>query len=153
MRLLYTCLLYLLTPLVLLRLLWKSLELPGYRQRIAERFGLVPRADGGIEVWVHAVSVGVSIAALPLIKTLIERHGQRKVWMTTTTPTGSARVVAALGNSVRHSYAPYDLPGSVARFIERTRPRQVVVMETELWPNLFHALGTRGIPLTVANAR
>ena len=153
MRLLYTCLLYLLTPLVLLRLLWKSLELPGYRQRIAERFGFVPRADGGIEVWVHAVSVGESVAALPLIKTLIERHGEGKVWMTTTTPTGSARVVAALGQSVRHSYAPYDLPGAVARFIERTRPRQVVVMETELWPNLFHALGAREIPLTVANAR
>src|SRR5262249_46268807 len=75
MRLLYTCLLYLLTPLVLLRLLWKSLELPGYRQRIAERFGFVPRAGGGIEVWVHAVSVGESVAALPLIKSLIERHG------------------------------------------------------------------------------
>jgi 3-deoxy-D-manno-octulosonic-acid transferase len=153
MRLLYTLLLYLLTPLVLLRLLWKSLELPGYRQRIAERFGFVPRADGEIEVWVHAVSVGESVAALPLIKALIERHGEGKVWMTTTTPTGSARVIAALGQSVRHSYAPYDLPGAVERFIERTRPRQVVVMETELWPNLFHALGAREIPLTVANAR
>ncbi|WP_299691064.1 lipid IV(A) 3-deoxy-D-manno-octulosonic acid transferase [Hydrocarboniphaga sp.] len=153
MRLLYTALLYLITPLVLLRLLWRSRDLADYRRRWNERFGFVAPADEGVAVWVHAVSVGESLAALPLIRELIARHGERSVWVTTTTPTGSARVIAALGERVRHSYAPYDLPGAVSRFLRRTAPRQVVVMETELWPNLFHQLGKLGIPLIVANAR
>jgi 3-deoxy-D-manno-octulosonic-acid transferase len=106
-----------------------------------------------VAVWVHAVSVGESLAALPLIEALIARHGERRVWVTTTTPTGSERVQAALGHRVVHSYAPYDLPWVVARFLGRARPQQVVVMETELWPNLFAALHQRGIPLTIANAR
>ncbi|WP_029921891.1 lipid IV(A) 3-deoxy-D-manno-octulosonic acid transferase [Nevskia soli] len=153
MRLLYTFLLYLITPLVLLRLLWKSRLQPEYRRRVGERFGLVDPAEGGVAVWVHAVSVGESLAALPLIEQLIRRHGEGRVWVTTTTPTGSERVQAALGQRVRHSYAPYDLPGSVARFLERVRPCQVVIMETELWPNLFRAIRKRGLPLLVANAR
>jgi len=153
MRLLYTLLLYLITPLVLLRLLWKSRLQPEYRRRIGERFGLVEPAAAGVAVWVHAVSVGESLAALPLIEQLIRQHGEGRVWVTTTTPTGSERVSAALGQRVRHSYAPYDLPGAVARFLARARPRQVVVMETELWPNLFRAIRRRGLPLLVANAR
>ncbi len=153
MRLLYTLLLYLITPLVLLRLLWKSRLQPEYRRRIGERFGLVEPAAEGVAVWVHAVSVGESLAALPLIEQLIRRHGEGRVWVTTTTPTGSERVSAALGRRVRHSYAPYDLPGSVARFLSRARPRQVVVMETELWPTLFRAIRRRGLPLLLANAR
>jgi 3-deoxy-D-manno-octulosonic-acid transferase len=153
MRLLYTLLLYLITPLVLLRLLWKSRLQPEYRRRVAERFGLVVPAGEGIAVWVHAVSVGETVAALPLIEQLIRQHGEGRVWVTTTTPTGSERVAAALGARVRHSYAPYDLPGAVARFLERVRPRQVVIMETELWPNLFRAIRARGIPLLLANAR
>lgn len=151
MRVLYTVLLALLTPLILLRLWLKGRALPAYRQRIGERFGHVPVQP--VAVWVHAVSVGESLAALPLIEALIARHGARQVWVTTTTPTGSARVQAALGDRVRHSYAPYDLPWVVARFLARARPQQVVVMETELWPNLFVALKARGIALTIANAR
>jgi len=153
MRLLYTLLLYLITPLVLLRLWWKGRLQPEYRQRIGERFGRVPAAPEGVAVWVHAVSVGESLAALPLIEALIRQHGEGRVWVTTTTPTGSARVSAALGARVRHSYAPYDLPGAVAHFLERARPRQVVVMETELWPTLFRAVRRRGLPLFVVNAR
>lgn len=153
MRALYTLLLYLITPLVLLRLLWKSRLQPEYRRRIGERFGLVAPAAQGVAVWVHAVSVGESLAALPLIEALIRRHGEGRVWVTTTTPTGSERVSAALGARVRHSYAPYDLPGAVARFLARAQPRQVVIMETELWPNLFRAIRRRGLPLLVANAR
>jgi 3-deoxy-D-manno-octulosonic-acid transferase len=151
MRVLYTVLLALLTPLILLRLWFKGRALPAYRQRIGERFGHVRREP--VMVWVHAVSVGESMAALPLIEALVARHGERQVWVTTTTPTGSARVQAALGDRVQHSYAPYDLPWVVARFLACARPRQVVVMETELWPNLFAALKARGIPLTIANAR
>lgn len=153
MRLLYLLLLHLLTPLALLRLLWRSRELRGYRERVAERFGFVPRAPTGVAVWVHAVSVGESLAALPLIRALVERHGERRVWVTTTTPTGSERVQAALGTQVWHSYAPYDLPVAVARFLDRAQPAQVVIMETELWPTLFRQLRRRGIALTIANAR
>lgn len=153
MRLLYTLLLTLLTPLILVRLWLKGRELPAYRQRVGERFGRVTPAPEGIAVWVHAVSVGESLAALPLIKALVAKHGERRVWVTTTTPTGSERVIAALGDTVRHSYAPYDLPTVVARFLDRTRPQKLVVMETELWPNLFRACARRGIPILIANAR
>lgn len=153
MRLLYTALLYLLTPFVLLRLLWRSRELPDYRQRIGERFGFVMRPAQDVAVWVHAVSVGESLAAMPLIRALVERHGRGRVLVTTTTPTGSARVREALGGQVLHVYAPYDLPGAVARCVDRFRPQRVVIMETELWPNLFRALRRRGVPLVIANAR
>ncbi|EIT72131.1 MULTISPECIES: lipid IV(A) 3-deoxy-D-manno-octulosonic acid transferase [Hydrocarboniphaga] len=153
MRPLYTLLLYLLTPFVLLRLLLRSRALPDYRRRWNERFGFVPRPEQPVAVWVHAVSVGESLAAMPLIKALVERHGRGRVWVTTTTPTGSARVTEALGDAVLHSYMPYDLPDAVARFIDRIRPGRVVIMETELWPNLFQALKRRRIPLLVANAR
>ena len=151
MQMLYTALLALLTPLIVLRLWLKGRVQPAYRQRIGERFAGVPAHP--VAVWVHAVSVGESLAALPLIEALITQHGERRVWVTTTTPTGSERVQAALGGRVIHTYAPYDLPWIVARFLDRARPQQVVVMETELWPNLFAALKARGIPLTIANAR
>ncbi len=153
MRWLYVLLLYVLTPFVLLRLLWRSRQVRGYRERIGERFGFVPRPAAGIAVWVHAVSVGESLAALPLIRRLVERHGEGRVWVTTTTPTGSERVIAALEGKVVHTYAPYDLPGAVGRFLDCAQPAQVVIMETELWPTLFRQLRRRGIPLTIANAR
>ncbi|MGQ0618353.1 MAG: lipid IV(A) 3-deoxy-D-manno-octulosonic acid transferase [Panacagrimonas sp.] len=153
MRLLYTLLIYLLTPVLVARLLWRSRQIRGYRERIGERFGFVPRAAEGVAVWVHGVSVGESLAALPLIRRLIERHGAGRIWVTTTTPTGSERIRSALGDQVIHTYLPYDLPGSVSRFLDRARPRQVVIMETELWPHLFRQLRRRSIPITIANAR
>ena len=152
MRLLYTVLLYLLTPLVLLRLLWRGVAQREYWRRIPERFGFVPRVPDGVAVWVHAVSVGESIAALPLIRRLLEEH-PGSVLVTTTTPTGSERVRAALGDRVRHCYAPYDLPDAVARFLGRVQPRRAVIMETELWPNLFRALARRRVAIVIANAR
>ncbi len=153
MRLLYTALLYLITPVVIARLLWRSRSIRGYRERIPERFGLIPNPPFGIAVWVHAVSVGEALAALPMIRELIAEHGEQRVWVTSTTPTGSERVVAALGSQVMHSYAPYDLPGAVNRFLNGVQPQRVVVIETELWPNLFDALHKRQIPLLIANAR
>jgi 3-deoxy-D-manno-octulosonic-acid transferase len=153
MRILYTLLLHLAAPLVLLRLWWKGRRQPAYRQRIAERFGGVGAARPGVAVWVHAVSVGETLAAVPFIEALIARHGEGRVWVTTTTPTGSERVAAAFGARVRHSYAPYDLPWAVALFLHRVRPQRVVVMETELWPNLFRGCARRGIPLLIANGR
>lgn len=153
MAFVYTLLLYAATPLILVRLWWRGRRQPAYRQRIAERFGRVPPPTGLIEVWVHAVSVGESVAAAPLIEALLKRHGEGRVWVTTTTPTGSARITALFGARVHHSYIPYDWPDAVSRFLARVKPRRVVVMETELWPNLFRALARRGIPLVVANAR
>lgn len=153
MRLVYSALLYLLTPLVLLHLLWRGLREPGYWRRVPERFGFVARRPEGAAVWVHAVSVGESVAALPLIKRLVERNPPGSVLVTATTPSGAERVRAALGDRVAHAYAPYDLPGAVARFLDRARPRRAIVMETELWPNLYRALARRHVPIVIANAR
>lgn len=152
MRALYTVLLYVITPLILLRLLWRGLALRDYWQRWGERFGHV-RATEPVAVWVHAVSVGEALAAAPMVRELVTTHGERRVLVTTTTPTGSARVRDALGDTVQHVYAPYDLPHVVSRFLARMQPQRVVVMETELWPNLFAALGRRGVPLFIVNAR
>lgn len=148
MRSAYSLLLYLLAPLLLLRLYWQR----GDRARIRERFGHAPAAAAGASTWVHAVSVGEVMAALPLIRALLER-APGSVLVTTTTDTGSARVRELLGETVRHCYAPYDLPHAVRRFLDLVRPERVVVMETELWPNLFHDLRSRGIPLVIANGR
>lgn len=153
MRLIYTLLLYLLTPFILLRLLLRGIRQPEYRRRWGERFGFVPRTRHGVSVWVHAVSVGESLAAAPLIKRLVAENPPGTVLVTTTTPTGSERVRAMYGDKVLHYYAPYDLPDVLWRYLGRLRPRKVVVMETELWPNLFAALAGRDIPLVIANAR
>ena len=153
MRLLYSTLLYLLTPLVLLHLLWRGFREHGYWRNVHQRFGWVRRRPQGVAVWVHAVSVGESLAAMPLVRRLLERYPPGSVLVTTTTPSGSERVRAAFGDRVVHAYAPYDLPGVVNRFLRRMQPRRVIVMETELWPNLFRALASRRVPIVIANAR
>jgi 3-deoxy-D-manno-octulosonic-acid transferase len=135
MRKLYTLLLYLLSPLVVLRLAWRGLRAPGYWRRWPERFGSIRPAIGERVVWLHAVSVGEVQAAAP------------------TTPTGSARVADLFGDEVEQLYAPYDLPGAVTRFLDRIQPQLAIVMETELWPNLFNGCGKRGIPLLLVNGR
>lgn len=153
-RLLYTLLFYLLTPFILLRLLWRSTKAPEYRRRWGERFGFVPTIDPGKRViWVHSVSVGETLAALPLIKSLQHLHSSAQIVVTTTTPTGSARVLSAFGDSVYHVYGPYDLPGSLGRFLKRVHPDLLIIMETELWPNLIHCCDKRRVPVVVANAR
>ena len=151
-RNLYSALLYLATPLVLARLLLRSRQTPAYRRRWAERFALIPPASGR-PIWIHAVSVGEAVAAIPLIERLLREHPGIPIVITTTTPTGSERVRALLGERVRHCYAPYDLPDVTARFFRRIRPRLVIVMETEIWPNLLAAARGRGIPVVLANAR
>jgi 3-deoxy-D-manno-octulosonic-acid transferase len=153
LRSLYTLVLYLLLPLVLLRLAWRGLRVPDDRRRWPERFGIVKPASGERVVWIHAVSVGEVRTAAPLVSALRERYPQCALLMTTVTPTGSTQVSALFADAVVQAYAPYDLPGAVARFLERVRPALAVVMETELWPNLFHACRRRGIPLLLVNAR
>jgi 3-deoxy-D-manno-octulosonic-acid transferase len=150
----YSLLFYLLTPLILLRLLWRGQKAPEYRQRWAERFGFVPTIESGRQViWVHSVSVGETLAAVPMIKQLQARYPDALLAVTTMTPTGSARVKEALGSSVYHVYAPYDLPDVLHRFLNRIHPDVLVIMETELWPNLVHRCRGRNIPVVVANAR
>ncbi len=152
MRYFYTVFFYLAFPFVLLRMLWRSRQNPEYRRRFKERFGFCPhRFDKCI--WVHAVSVGETIAAIPLVKALKKNYPHLPILMTTMTITGSARVKAAFGDSLFHAYIPYDLPGMVKRFLQRIHPQMVVVMETELWPNLFAACKERHIPIIIANAR
>ena len=153
LRKLYTLLLYLLAPLVILRLAWRSIRAPDYRRRWPERFGSIEPALGERVIWIHAVSVGEVHAAEPVVRALLEQHPDYSVLVTTVTPTGSARATALFGDVVAHVYAPYDLPGAVSRFLERVRPQLAIVMETELWPNLFHACQRRGVPLLLVNAR
>lgn len=152
-RFLYSALLYALLPLILLRLAYRSWRAPDYRRRIAERFGVFrpPSKTGGL--WVHAVSVGESIAAAPLIERYLQCYPDLPVVVTTMTPTGSERVRALFGERVFHVYAPYDLPGAVLRFLRRVQPRQLVIMETEIWPNMVCQTRARGIPVVLANAR
>jgi 3-deoxy-D-manno-octulosonic-acid transferase len=151
-RHLYSLLLYLLIPLAVHRLLWRGRRNRGYRQRWGERFGFSPRQTEPV-LWVHAVSVGEVRASVPLIRALQHDYPGHRVLVTTMTPTGSATVRDVLGESVAHCYVPYDLPTAVRRFLDRTRPRLALIMETELWPNLFHACRARGIPLILANVR
>jgi len=153
LRLLYTFLLYLLTPLVLLRLAWRGLRARDYWRRWPERFGHIEPALGEQVIWIHAVSVGEVQAAEHVVRALLESYPDYSLLVTTVTPTGSARVTALFGQRLAHVYAPYDLPGAVSRFFDRVRPRLAIVMETELWPNLFHACQQRAIPLLVINAR
>ncbi len=152
-RTLYTLLLHLALPLIALRLYLRGRKAPAYRRRIAERFAfqLPPLKPGGI--WVHAVSVGESIAAAPLIRALRERYPELPITITCMTPTGSERIRALFGDQVQHCYLPYDLPWAAARFLGRVRPKLVVIMETELWPNHIHQCVRRGIPTVLANAR
>ncbi len=152
-RRVYSILLYLGIPLILLRLLWRSRKAADYRQRIGERFGLgLPVQNAGV-IWVHAVSVGETLAALPLIKKLQAEYPQRQLLVTTMTPTGSAQVRRSFGDSVIHVYAPYDLPFAVRRFLDAMRPELLLIIETELWPNILHYSAQRDIPALLINAR
>lgn len=152
-RLLYTLLLHLALPLIALRLALRARKAPAYARRINERFslGLPAMKPGGI--WVHAVSVGESIAAAPMIRALQARHPELPITVTCMTPTGSERIQALFGESVQHCYLPYDLPWAAARFLDHVQPRLAVVMETELWPNHIHQCAKRNIPVALANAR
>ena len=155
MRLLYSALYYCLLPLLVLRMLWRSRLAPAYRQRLAERCGFFPEPEFGAApaIWVHAVSVGETLAAAPLIESLLRQFPDCPVVVTTTTPTGSERVRALFGDRVFHVYAPWDLPGPLRRFLRRTRPRLLVIMETELWPNMLHQARAAGCDVLLANAR
>lgn len=151
MRFFYSFIVYLLTPFLLIRLWWKGRSSPAYRVRISERFSLNKVQNKAVDVWLHAVSLGEVIAAIPLIDAMLSNHWA--VLVTTMTPTGSERVQTHFGSKVMHQYIPYDLPIALKRFFKRTQPRVGVIMETELWPNLIHQASVMQIPLLLANGR
>ena len=153
LRLLYTLTMYLLTPVILYRLAARGLRYRRYLSRWKERFGFFPAPGFRNSSWVHAVSVGEVNAAAPLIRALMQRYPDQPMVVTTVTPTGSERVQKLFGDKVFHVYLPYDLPASVKRFLDRIQPRFAVIMETEIWPNLFITCKERSIPIVVTNAR
>ena len=152
-RLLYSLLLYLIFPIVIGRLFWKSRLNPAYRKRVFERLGFVKITTKQPIIWLHAVSVGETNAAQPLIESLISSYPEHRVLVTTTTPTGSERVKSLFSDRVEHVYFPYDLPEIIFRFLGRIKPEILVIVETEIWPNLFASCGKRGIPIVLVNAR
>lgn len=152
MRHVYTALFILLLPLILLRLWWRGRAQSAYRKRWRERLGWAAASDRPT-IWVHSVSVGETLAAVPMIKALQLKYPDYQIYVTTTTPTGSERVIAAFGDTVSHSYLPYDLPWFMRRFVRQIKPKVAIVMETELWPNMVAACHSQSIPVVIANAR
>jgi 3-deoxy-D-manno-octulosonic-acid transferase len=143
---------YLLAPFYLAVLLWRGRRESGYWRGFGQRFGLGPPLSS--PVWLHAASVGEVQAAAILVAALRQRDAQLPLLVTATTAAGRARARALfepLGITVR--YAPLDLPGAVRRFVQRVRPRLAIVLETEIWPNLFAACATAQVPLVLASAR
>jgi 3-deoxy-D-manno-octulosonic-acid transferase len=151
-RCLYTGLFYLLTPVLLIRLWWRGRNAPGYRQRWWQRFGFVSDVTRN-PLWIHAVSVGETIAIAPFVERLLTEYPGLPIVITTMTPTGASRVDAIFADRVIHYYCPYDLPDAVGRFIQRVRPRGCLIVETELWPNMILGCQKAGVPVIVANAR
>ena len=152
MRYLYCVLFYLALPYLFLRLLWRSRKNPEYRKRWSERLGYFPQKLEQ-SIWVHAASVGETLAAIPLIKALKAQYPEIPIVITNMTVTGSARTRAAFGDTVVHGYVPYDSPSAAKRFLKCINPVTAIILETELWPNLFAACHARNIPLVVTNAR
>jgi 3-deoxy-D-manno-octulosonic-acid transferase len=180
MRRLYSLLIYCVVPFAFATVLWRGLRNGGYArglgersdgrglgergdgpelgargywQELGERFGWGRRVTPTGSVWLHAVSLGEMTAAAPLVRALRSRYPQTPLVLTTATQTGRARARSLFGDTVDVRFLPYDTPGAVARFMDRVRPRLAVIMETELWPNLFTECERRGVPLVLASAR
>jgi 3-deoxy-D-manno-octulosonic-acid transferase len=153
MRFIYSFLFYLSLPLVGLRLLWRARRDPHYLKRWPERMGHIPFPIRPKYIWWHSVSVGETLASLPLIRLLQKNYPQYTILVTTMTPTGSQEVIKNLGESVQHIYIPYDLPHVMSKFIRAIQPRLVVIMETELWPNMLFYCRQYKVPVLLANAR
>lgn len=149
---LYSLFIRLALPFLLLRLWWAGRKNPEAFARWSERLGYVEPSEEPV-IWVHAVSVGETIAAAPLVKALLRRNPDIPVLMTAMTATGSARARALFGDRIRYAYSPYDTPGSVRRFVERVKPRALVVMETEIWPNMIAHNRRKDVPIFLINAR
>jgi len=154
LRLIYSAFLYLFLPFVLLRLLVRSCRNPDFRSRWQERLGyLSGPGNNGHLLWIHAVSVGEVRAAKSLVDVLHREYPGMTIMLTTMTLTGADTVLQLFGDTVVHRFVPYDLPWAVTRFINTTRPCCLIVLETELWPNLFHYCQLSKVPVILANGR
>ena len=155
-RLIYSTLFYLAQPLVWFRLAWRARKQPEYLQHIGERYGLHDQACPARLIWLHAVSVGETRAAEPLIKGLLSEYPDHSLLMTHMTPTGRAvggELIGKYGPRLIQAYLPYDLPDACSRFLDYFKPRLGLLMETEIWPNLIAATRQRKIPILLVNAR
>lgn len=152
MRFVYILIAYLIAPLWIGALAVRGFRDKAHWRGFSQRFGL-----GGTvasrSIWVHAVSVGEVQAAVPLVEALLARFPHIPLVLTTVTPTGRSRAEAIFKDRVDVRYVPIDWPGSVRRFFQRVQPRLAVILETEIWPNLYHRCGRLGVPLVLASAR
>ena len=152
-RFVYTLAVLALLPWAVLHLLWRARRQPEYLRHWRERFGLFPAVSPAPTLWLHAVSVGETRAAQPLVAALRARYPDHRILFTHMTPTGRATSEALFGDSVERIYLPYDTPWAMRRFICHYRPQFGFIMETELWPNLIAACRQAGLPLRLVNAR
>jgi 3-deoxy-D-manno-octulosonic-acid transferase len=153
MRRLYTLLIWLALPLVFVRLWWRGRMQPEYRRQLGERFGRYTRQARQPLIWLHAVSVGETRAAQPLVQALRAAHPDHALLLTCMTPTGRAAAEELYGAHAVCAYLPYDYPFAVRRFLRAFAPRLGLIMETEVWPNLIAQCGAAGVPLALVNAR
>ena len=150
---LYTLLLYLLLPYILLHLLWRSRRQPEYLLHVGERFGFYRGKPAAPLIWLHAVSVGETRAAVPLVAQLQARYPKHRILLTHMTPTGRETGRQLFGDSVLQCYLPYDFPFAAQRFLRHFKPEIGLLMETEIWFNLVQACKKAGVPLLLVNAR
>ncbi len=153
LRALYGVVLHLALPLLPLRLWWRGRKEPGYRQDVAQRFGRYGAPARGPLIWIHAVSLGETRAAQPLVRALRARYPDHALLVTHMTATGREAAASLYGDFATLAFLPYDFPWAVRRFVAHFRPALGIIMETELWPNLVRACRRQGVPVLLANAR
>jgi len=152
-RFFYSLALYLLLPFTPLKLLWRGVKQPEYRQHLFERYAFYQGTPQQPLIWLHCVSLGETRAATPLVQALMQRHPQHRILLTHATPTGREACEQLFGDQVDRVYLPYDTPDAVARFLNHFRPSIGLLMETELWFNLIAGCKARNIPILLVNAR
>ena len=150
---LYSLLIYCAVPFAFAAVVWRGLRDRRHWQALGERFGWGRRLNCAPSIWLHAVSLGEMSAAAPLLRALRLKYPQYPLVLTTATLTGRARAAGLFGDGAEVRFLPYDTPGAVARFLDRIRPCLAIIVETELWPNLFAECERRGVPLVLASAR
>ncbi|WP_417546050.1 lipid IV(A) 3-deoxy-D-manno-octulosonic acid transferase [Marinobacter sp.] len=148
----YSQLIRIALPFIMIRLWWRGRNVPARRKNWLHRLGIVPEMSGPV-IWVHAVSVGETIAAAPMVRRLLARNPDVAILMTAMTDTGLAQARKMFGDRVAYAYAPYDTPGAIRRFLDRVNPRILVILETEIWPNMIGQCRQRNVPVFLINAR